>query len=250
MLKTLPTNAARRARHSGVLLDHLAMLVCIAALAIWLQRALPLSALFTWKVTGLFIAGSSVTVALAIRHLSTNSLGAANRITLLRGGLVAMLFGFIGEAHVAWVVVAIAGAALSLDGVDGWLARRLGTASEFGARFDMETDALALVALTVLAWQYGKAGPWIVLAGLMRYGFVAAARVAPRLGRPLPPSWRRKAAFVVQAMALIVCLAPIVPSPLSDAIAFAGLVLLSASFAIDIVALAQKGDILATQSRA
>lgn len=226
------------------------MLVVVAVAAIGLQRVLPLSALFTWKVTGLLIAGGSLTVTLAIRHLSTNTLGAANRITLLRGGLVAMLFGLVGEANAAWVVVAIAATALSLDGVDGWLARRLGTASAFGARFDMETDALALVALTVLAWQYGKAGLWIVLAGLMRYGFVAAARLAPRLGRPLPPSWRRKAAFVVQAMALIVCLAPIVPSPLSDAIALTGLLLLSASFAIDIVALAQNGDALATQARA
>ena len=33
--------------------------------------------------------------------------------------------------------------ALSLDGVDGWLARREGLVSAFGARFDMEVDALS-----------------------------------------------------------------------------------------------------------
>jgi multidrug efflux pump subunit AcrA (membrane-fusion protein) len=38
-----------------------------------------------------------------------------------------------------------------LDGVDGWLARRHEIASRFGARFDMEVDALLILALSVLA---------------------------------------------------------------------------------------------------
>ena len=35
---------------------------------------------------------------------------------------------------------ALVAAALSLDAVDGWLARRCGVASRFGARFDLEVD--------------------------------------------------------------------------------------------------------------
>ena len=62
----------------------------------------------------------------------------------------------------AWSIVAIAIVAVVLDGVDGWVARRTGTASAFGMRFDMETDAALILVLAILAWRYGKAGPWIL----------------------------------------------------------------------------------------
>ena len=44
----------------------------------------------------------------------------------------------------------------ALDGVDGWLARRSGIASAFGARFDMEIDALLILVLAVLAWRSAR----------------------------------------------------------------------------------------------
>ena len=47
----------------------------------------------------------------------------------------------------------------ALDGVDGWLARRRGMSSAFGARFDMEIDALLVQVLAILVWRYGKAAP-------------------------------------------------------------------------------------------
>ena len=71
-----------------------------------------------------------------------------------------------------------------LDGVDGWLARRHRIASAFGARFDMEIDALLILALSVLAWRHEKAGAWVVASGLLRYAFVAAgARAVAARGR-------------------------------------------------------------------
>ena len=69
-----------------------------------------------------------------------------------------------------------------LDGVDGWLARRDQTASRFGARFDMEIDALLILALSVLAWRHDKAGEWVVISGLLRYVFVAAGAALARPG--------------------------------------------------------------------
>ena len=95
-----------------------------------------------------------------------------------------------------------------------WTARwrgRRGLASEFGARFDMETDALLMLVLCLLVLHFGKAGAWVLAAGVMRYAFVLAARLWPWLARPLPPSRRRKAVCVVQITSLIVCLGPIVP---------------------------------------
>ena len=40
-----------------------------------------------------------------------------------------------------------------LDGVDGRLARKYGASSRFGARFDMEVDAVLICVLALLAWR-------------------------------------------------------------------------------------------------
>ena len=122
--------------------------------------------------------------------------GPADQITLVRAVLVAALAGLVARPAtpaVAWSVVFIAIVALLLDGVDGWVARRTATASAFGTRFDMETDAALILVLAVLVWQYGKAGPWVLAAGLLRYIFVAAGWVWPWMRRPLTPTSARAA---------------------------------------------------------
>ncbi len=239
MLDTAPTNARQRGSRFGILLEHVLAGVVLMVLAIALRHALPLSELFAWKVMMAVLVGGAVTLTYSTQYLSTSTLGAANLVTLARGGLVALLVGFIGEMHVGWAAFMIASTVLALDGIDGWLARKLETASDFGARFDMETDALALLVIAGLVWQNGKAGPWVLLAGLMRYAFVAAAKALPDLNGPLPPSFRRKTVFVFVAMALISCLTPIVNPPLSVGLALSGLLTLAVSFGVDTTYLAR-----------
>ena len=217
-----------------VLVRGLWLSIPLAGLALLLQRAFDLGPAFVFKSFALFWLGVTAVRFLARRHLRAERFGAANAVTLARGGLVALLCAYVGEAPIGWMASALGTAVLLLDGVDGWLARRLNSMTAFGARFDMETDALLLLVLTVLTWQYGKAGPWILLAGLMRYAFVVAARAWPRLARPLPPSQRRKTAYVLNVAAVLVSLAPWVVQPLSGAIAFGGLAVLATSFAIDL----------------
>jgi hypothetical protein len=96
------------------------------------------------------------------------------------------------------------------------------------------------MVLSLLVWHFDKAGPWVLLAGLARYGFVAAAWAWPWLSRPLPTSMRRKTVCVVQITSLIVCLGPIITRPWSQAIAATSLGLLLFSFATDVVWLAQR----------
>ena len=127
----------------------------------------------------------------------------------------------------------IALAALILDGLDGRLARRENVASSFGASFDMETDALLVQVLAILAWQEHKAGAWVLASGLMRYVFLAASWVWGWLRQPLPPSLRAKAICVLQIVALIVAVAPLVEPPLSSIVAASGLAALSYSFLMD-----------------
>ncbi len=178
--------------------------------------------------------------------------GAANWVTLLRA-MLAVAFLVIGVVEAwrdvtpteawRWLVAAAALAALCLDGVDGHLARRFATTSAFGARFDMETDALTMLALSLLVWGWGQAGAWVLLSGLMRYIFVLGGLVWPFLSMPLPPRKRRQSLCVAQCVALIVALAPPVAPLWASAICLAGLILLGYSFAVDLAWLAGRGRV-------
>ena len=153
---------------------------------------------------------------------------------------------FASEQHAvstyAWLMIGLVITVLVLDGADGYLARRFNQASDFGARFDMEIDALHILVLSSAAWIFDKAGWWVLAIGFMRYAFVAAGWAVPRLAAPLAPSMRRKVICVFQVAALCVMLAPLVTPPLSTAIAAVSLALLLYSFAVDAVALLCKGD--------
>lgn len=172
-------------------------------------------------------------------HAPNHRFGAANRVTLVRLALVALLAAGIGEPlatadWMAWGVVVVAATAALLDALDGPLARARGLESDFGARFDMETDALLILVLCLLAVHFDKAGAWVLAAGAMRYVFVLATKLWPWMARALPPSQRRKTVCVAQITSLIVCLGPIVHVPWSQAIAAASLAMLTWSFAVDI----------------
>ena len=129
-------------------------------------------------------------------------------------------------------------AGLLTDGADGWLARHSGTASEFGARFDMETDALFMLTLSLLVHALGEIGGWVLLSGLMRYLFVGAGSLWPPLGAPLFPSFRRKSVCVLQMAILIGALAPAMPTQWASALCAVALSLLIYSFGCDLLWLA------------
>jgi phosphatidylglycerophosphate synthase len=120
-----------------------------------------------------------------------------------------------------------------LDGLDGWLARHTGMGSAFGARFDVEVDALLIQVLAILAWQYGKAGSWVLFSGLLRYGFVAASWLLPWMQRPLAPTLRGRIICTVQTGALVLAIVPAFTPPLSTVIAALGLAALCYSFLVD-----------------
>jgi phosphatidylglycerophosphate synthase len=162
--------------------------------------------------------------------------GPANQVTSIRALLVALIAGLIGESadpSLAWTAIAGAASATVLDGLDGWLARRTRMESGFGARFDMEMDALLIQALAILVWQFGKAGPWIVAAGLLRYAFVGAGWVLPWMRQPLPTTVRGKLICVVQIAGLGLALLPGIAPPASSTIAAISFAALCWSFFID-----------------
>jgi phosphatidylglycerophosphate synthase len=161
----------------------------------------------------------------------------ANLVTAGRAilvGAVALIGAGPPTAAAAWAVIVVGTVAAVLDLADGWLARRTGTASAFGARFDMEVDSILVLVLSVLLWRFGVAGPWVLASGLMRYAFVAAAWPLPWLSRPLPPRRRRQAVCVVQIVALLVAMGPILPRWFAQGVAATGLAILTWSFAVDV----------------
>ncbi len=130
--------------------------------------------------------------------------GPANAVTLLRSLLVLAVATLVVAAPgpARWAIALIATVALLLDGVDGWVARRTGTASALGARLDMEVDAALVLVLSVhVAGRLGLG--WVLLIGLARYLLAVAAWIAPWLGSPLPQRYWRKVVAVAQVVALV-----------------------------------------------
>jgi phosphatidylglycerophosphate synthase len=186
-----------------------------------------------------------VVAAAAPRQHPFPRFGAANYLTMIRAMMMALVAGLIGEGRspqLLWPAIGVVTLVAVLDGVDGWLARRSGMASAFGARFDMETDAALILVLSILVWEHGKAGAWVLMCGLMRYAFVAAGWLLPWLAKPLRSTWRGKSVAVVQYIGLGIALAPIVTPRLSPGVAAATLAALVWSFAVDVRWLRRGGD--------
>lgn len=218
----------------------LALLLCGAALA-GPARGWP-----GWIALALFLAVAGVARRGLDGFHPPERFGAANTVTLARAAGMALLAGLAltgrvpATPGVAWGLAGAAAALLALDGVDGWLARRDGTASAFGARFDMEVDALLCLALALLAWQSGKAGPEVLGLGLMRPAFLALGWRLPVFAAPLAPSFRRRAVCAITLAALVLLITPPLAPPASLLLAWSALALLAASFGRDIRALARR----------
>lgn len=242
VVRSAPTGA-RWSMLADAVLTFVVLELLVTASAFAIAQWLDLPALFAWRAAAVCGAAGTAIVWLAARRLARAGFGAANRVTSIRVALAALVAAFVGEPYAfasAWLVVGIATVALLLDGLDGWLARRSHQVTSFGARLDMETDAALTLVLSLLCWQFGKAGIWILAIGLMRYVFVAAAVVAPWLRRSLPYSRRRQTVCVLQLSGLLVVVSPLLPVPASSVVGAATLLLLSISFAIDVEWLARR----------
>jgi phosphatidylglycerophosphate synthase len=198
----------------------------------------PLSGWYPVKAIALLLAIAFVVSTHWRDHHPFSRFGAANWITTVRALIVALIAAEIGEAPApAFAVGAVvgSGAATLLDGVDGWAARRTNMASTFGARYDMEIDALLILALAALVWQFGKAGVWVIASGLLRYAFATAGWAWDWMRRPLAPTRRARVVCVIQIAALMIALLPDVARPASVLVSAAGLAALTYSFAVDTV---------------
>ncbi|WP_231482788.1 CDP-alcohol phosphatidyltransferase family protein [Nocardioides sp. URHA0020] len=152
----------------------------------------------------------------------------ANVITSVRA-VLAVTVAVIGPTGPGLVLVVVA---LSLDWVDGQVARRTGTASAFGARFDMETDAFLILVLS--AYAAASYGWWVLLIGAARYLLWLAERVWAWLRRPVPPRYWRKVVAAVQGIVLTVSVSGLLPAAADQALLLVASALLAESFGRDV----------------
>lgn len=223
----------------SALLNSIAVLALLISVAFMIIQAFAAPIGYLAQSLAVFVGFLLILARFLSQHQPLNRFGAANTVTLLRAGIAALFAGLMGRPAPlpawAWIMAALAIVALLLDGLDGWLARRSGMKSPFGARFDMEVDAFFILILAVLVWQFGKAGVWVILSGGMRYGFVLLGYALPWLNQPLPPRRRRQTVCVIQTVALVLCLTPLLVPPISTVLAAVALGLLALSFTVDVV---------------
>jgi len=158
-------------------------------------------------------------------------LGPASWVTLARATLAVGVAALAADSFThdipVELLVTLAAVALCLDPVDGWVARRTGTVTELGARFDGEVDAFLILALSVyVAPEYGA---WVLAIGAARYLFLAGEWLLPWMRAPLPPRRWRKLVAATQGIVLTVAAAAVLPLALMQALLLAALALLMAS---------------------
>ncbi|HEU4978291.1 MAG TPA: hypothetical protein VFT42_05310 [Solirubrobacteraceae bacterium] len=225
-----PRERGARIAHPGPVAGMAAQVLLIAALA----RAVPIG-MAGW-LAGL-ACGALVNGGLAagLRHFHCDRLAPADRVTLTRATFAAAVAALVADSFVrpapVAVLVLLAAAALVLDAVDGWVARRTAT-GRLGARFDGEVDALLILVLSVYVAR--SAGAWVLAIGAARYAFLAAGWALPWMREALPARYWRKVVAATQGIVLTVAAADVLPAAVSRAALAGALVLLAESFGRDV----------------
>ena len=190
-----------------------------------------------WIAGIAYLLVSNALLARGLRRSGLGRFGPANAATLVRSTLVGIVTALVATSFTqdvpAALIAGLAAPALALDAVDGWLARRTGTTSDLGARFDMEVDAFLLLVLGIAVAP--ALGWWVLAIGALRYLFVAAGWIWPWMNETLPPRYWRKVVTAVSGIALVVAASGLFPVWVGHAVAGMALALLLESFGRDVI---------------
>lgn len=165
--------------------------------------------------------------------------GLANTLTLLRGGLYAVVAGFLvvpPSTELAWVPAVCYGIGVVFDRLDGLVARTVGEQTPLGTRLDMAFDTFGFVVAPLLAVVWGRLPVWYLSIAAARYVYLGGIHWRRLRGRPVgerPDSDFGKYLAGVQMVYLTAALAPPVPTELVFTLAPAVLAPSLAVFARD-----------------
>jgi len=129
----------------------------------------------------------------------------ADLLTLGRAalGLPLLLALADGREGLAWVLLLLGGLS---DAADGWLARRAGGGSVWGARLDPLTDKILILAPLLWLASRGLLPLWAVWLLLARELLISGWRAGQGSGGPA--SWSGKAKTILQFASLLLLLWP------------------------------------------
>ena len=185
---------------------------------------------------GVGLACGVATTAAVARGASA-ALGPADLVTVTRAALACAVAALVADSFfqepAVPTLVALTVAALVLDAVDGWLARRTCTASTFGARFDGEVDAFLILVLSV--YVADAVDGWVLVIGVARYAFAVAGWAWPWMRGQLPPRYWRKVVAATQGIVLTLAAAAVAPRWLTYAAVAVAFALLTESFGRDVL---------------
>lgn len=166
--------------------------------------------------------------------------GWANRLTLLRGGLIALTGGFLFQPQHAGIFAWLPGVfylvAAILDRIDGLVARRTGQTSLLGCELDTVFDALGLLVAPLLAVGYGKIHWSYLLLSLAYYIFQWGLRRRSRRGLaiyPILPSKLRRSLAGFQMGFIAAVLLPLFESQQTQVCGFAFMLFVLLGFVLD-----------------
>lgn len=124
----------------------------------------------------------------------------ANLITALRLLLLFLFVVWLYQAPAPWQFanLALLGLIFLLDGVDGYVARRRGKASAFGAVFDITADRVVENILWLVLVDLGWAPVWVAIVFLTRGFLVDSLRSQERGKTPFDMMRSRLGRFLVK----------------------------------------------------
>lgn len=184
-------------------------------------------------------------------------LGLANRLTLLRGGLIAATGGFLFQPQFAglggWVPALLYSVAAILDRVDGYVARSSRRQTLFGSELDTRFDALGLLVAPLLAVAYARIH-WSYLAVsaayyLFQFGLYWRCHNGLPVCPLLPNTLRRTLAGFQMGLIAVVLWPPFQPE-LTRMIGVAFMVPVLAGFWVDWLVVSGRIDPLAPDTAA
>lgn len=168
------------------------------------------------------------------------TLGKANRLTILRGLLIAMTGGFILQEDLDPLLISLAAlfysVAAILDRVDGFIARRQQQTSLMGNALDNVFDAMGLLVAPLLAVDLGKVHWSYLLVSVAYYAFhLGLAWRARRqlITYELAPNKLRRTLAGFQMGYVAVVLWPPFAAPVTSAAGFAFMLPILLGFVID-----------------
>ncbi len=189
-----------------------------------------------WLAGGAYGVAVWALLCRALHSTGARTFGPANAVTLTRatfvGGVAAIVADTAGRAVPVTALAVLASVALVLDAADGFVARRTGSSTALGARFDMEVDAFLILVLSVFVAQF--LGGWVLAIGALRYAFVAASWVMIWLRAALPVRYSRKTVAALQGVALVVAGSGLLPGKISGVVVALSLLTLCWSFGRDV----------------